>query len=489
MLSWYRINWARLQERLDKVTPSIKSLTLIGFSLVVFPLTIALLSSANKVSELSNQSTQAILNVAEIVENNKELSSTFNKTQRFASQYVVLREEDILNSFLTNKIILITLIEQQFNSFENQKAIASSLIDRLNKIEALITKLDEQNINLEMIQHQYKLGAKSIQQLSFNNNERISTTAERLTFSANEVKSTILDSLIIIPLTILIAVIFISLIMRPLKVLLGKISRLEQGNFQERITFTGADEFKEIATALEMMRTRLHALELQKSSFIRHISHELKTPLAAIREGTELLHDNSVGQLNDDQQEITDILKSSVDRLQNLIEDLLDFNIVLDSTSLQDKETTNILKLINQSIKLRALDLKAKQINVNKDIQPIALKTNRKQLSVIIDNLLSNAIKYSPCSSEIKITAQLVDNKLQLAISDQGPGITTETQEKVFDAFYQGPPPEESSIKSSGLGLTIVKELLMRLNGEIMLTNNKQNSTGLQVTLFFQHNE
>ena len=68
---------------------------------------------------------------------------------------------------------------------------------------------------------------------------------------------------------------------------------------------------KEINEALNSMGNRLHALELQKSSFIRHISHELKTPLAAIREGTELLYDNSVGSLNNDQQEITKIIRNS----------------------------------------------------------------------------------------------------------------------------------------------------------------------------------
>ncbi len=156
-----------------------------------------------------------------------------------------------------------------------------------------------------------------------------------------------LKSLLIIPLTVFIAIFFIIRITKPLKKLIKQIQTLEKGNFEHPINFKSSPEINEIIDALEVMRTRLHALELQKSSFIRHISHELKTPLAAIREGTELLYDNAVGPLNKDQEEIVDITREGVSRLQKHIEELLDFNIVLDSTSLQDSEKLIVPTLIN----------------------------------------------------------------------------------------------------------------------------------------------
>ncbi|HBY86358.1 MAG TPA: two-component sensor histidine kinase, partial [Colwellia sp.] len=159
-----------------------------------------------------------------------------------------------------------------------------------------------------------------------------------------------------------------------------------------------------IADALENMRQRLHALELQKSSFIRHISHELKTPLAAIREGTELIYDNSVGPLNDDQQEICDIIRVSVNRLQRLIEDLLDFNIVLDSTSLHGLEKISLSELISDACNVRKLDIKSKNLTMKCNNSPYFIYSNSKQLSVILDNILSNAIKYSPVDGDITIT-------------------------------------------------------------------------------------
>ena len=115
----------------------------------------------------------------------------------------------------------------------------------------------------------------------------------------------------------------------------------------------------------------------------------------------------------------------------------------------------------------------------------IALFSNRKQVAVIIDNILSNAIKYSPDEGVINISSALVDGHLQLFISDQGMGIAKENKDKIFDAFYQGPPPEKNLIKGSGLGLTIVKELILRLNGDIefLAAKNDQQGTKIKITL------
>jgi two-component system sensor histidine kinase GlrK len=102
-----------------------------------------------------------------------------------------------------------------------------------------------------------------------------------------------------------------------------------------------------------------------------------------------LLYDHSVGELNAEQQEISNIIRSSVTRLQRLIEDLLDFNIVLDSTSLQDAETVELSLLVAQVLQQRSLDIKQKNLTVVYKSAAIKIKANRKQLSVILDNLLS----------------------------------------------------------------------------------------------------
>lgn len=468
---------------------SIKSLTLIGFSLVVLPLTIALLYGANQVNKLSQQGSSAIINVADLVTTNRQLSIEVNKLQRFASQFVVLEEQDLFEQFIQQRKQLTNIITNDLVIYQDEELdqLSQRLLLEISQLTLKSTNSSNLNNKLEILQEDFKALSSISQMINFRSNELIRYHAQSMKNSADNLRTTMLNSLLSIPITIAIAAIFILLIIRPLRQLSAKIYRLEQGHFEQKITFSGSKEIKEIADALELMRARLHALELQKSSFIRHISHELKTPLAAIREGTELLYDNSVGKLNNDQQEITNILKMSVSRLQNLIEDLLDFNIVLDSTSLQDAEKSELTRIVEQSITLRKLDTQSKQLVISTNFQPLNIQTNVKQLSVILDNVLSNAIKYSPQSGKISIGTYSDNNEIFIIITDQGPGIDVSSYQKVFDAFYQGTPPTDSNIKSSGLGLTIVKELLMRLNGDIQLTSLSHPEHGLKVTLSFPY--
>jgi len=475
----------RINQIIGLETLSIKKLTLLGFSLVALPLVIALLYSAAQINNLSNQSEDAIFNAAEFTETSKQLSELLVKMERYASQSIVLKDQELTNNYFIEEEILLNIVNNNLVNHQDEvlKNISHQFLNEINIINKLLTPESSQTLFLTQLQDQFKLLAKTNQRINQRSNELIYSQAKEVKTSAKVLRQTMLNSLLIIPITALIAIFFIIIITKPLKKLIAEIQQLEQGNFEHPISLKSSPEVNEIVDALEVMRTRLHALELQKSSFIRHISHELKTPLAAIREGTELLYDNSVGSLNPAQQEISDIIRTSVTRLQRLIEDLLDFNIVLDSTSLQDSEKLNVTQLIEGVINERKLDLKRKEINLQTSFGDIALYSNAKQLAVILDNLLSNAIKYSPLNSSISITSSLKKETLEISLNDQGMGLNEEVINKIFDAFYQGPPPQENAIKGSGLGLTIVKELLMRINGSISVTSKTQKPSGTTFTL------
>lgn len=476
-----------LKQRFDTDGLSIKKLTLLGFTLVALPLVLALIYSGVQVEKISKQGTQAIFSVANLTTVNRELNESQLNLERFASQYLVLKDLELKTNYLTQEQHIIALIDAQLKNYHDEKlnALCDAFLTKLTMINRLISVDDKNERSLETLQTQFVALAGISQKINLRSNELINAQAEQIKATAEQVSRTMLISLLIIPITLVIAGLFIFLITTPLKLLIKKIQSLEQGDFDKEIVLKGSPEIREIADALEIMRMRLHALELQKSSFIRHISHELKTPLAAIREGTELLYDNSVGKLNDEQTEICHIIKNSVNRLQRLIEDLLDFNIVLDSTSLQDSEKIALQPLVAQVLADHKLDIKRKKLTINQSTENIYLYSNSKQLKVIIDNIISNAIKYSDDNGVIDIISSIENDLLQMAISDQGPGITANIKGKIFDAFYQGPAPENSQIKGSGLGLTIVKELLMRLNGEISIQSPSHQKVGTccQITL------
>ena len=472
---------------------SISQLTLIGFTLVALPLVAALLFSANKLNKLAQQSTQSIYYVGQLNQLSNQLNDALTNTERSASQYLVLKDSDLFKVYSEQQQKLAKLINQALVDQPDEKLmlLLNSLKTKDLQIKQGISHIindlptkeppHKERLSLKQLQLQFKQLITIKDQIKQRSNLIINRQAKDIAHFASQTSDNILDSLFSIPITLFIAVIFILLITRPLKQLINKINTLEKGNFQEKISLSGTAEVIAITEALEMMRQRLHSLEMQKSSFIRHISHELKTPLAAIREGTELIYDHSVGTLNDDQQEICNIIKTSVDRLQRLIEDLLDFNIVLDSTSLIKEENINVKNLIDQVIEQRKLEIKRKDLTIKLCGSIPSLYCNAKQLSVILDNLLSNAIKYAPFASSITIKQISKNNQLAISIIDKGPGIIPSQQAAVFDAFFQGVPPEDSQIKGSGLGLTIVKELVMRLHGEIDL-KSKSDSLAAQGT-------
>lgn len=466
---------------------SIKKLTLLGFTLVALPLVVGLIYSVMQVNQMSSQASKAIFSVANLAQTNRELNENQLKLERLASQYLILKDASFKQHYLAKEQETLSLVDEKLVTYNDQ-----SLTDYGHEFTLIISKIHHyissgavEGKTLAIIEQHFIALAKITQHINRRSNALINQQSSKIETAASQVSRTMLIGLVMIAVTLMIAGCFVFLITSPLKLLTEKIRSIAQGDFDKQFIAKGPPEVRAIAEALEIMRLRLHALELQKSSFIRHISHELKTPLAAIREGTELLYDNSVGKLSDDQQEICHIIKTSVNRLQHLIEDLLDFNIVLDSTSLQDSERIALKPLVASVLHDHKLDIQRKQLVIRINIDNLIIQSNVKQLTVILDNLLSNAIKYSKEKGLIVIACELSGSQCVMAIEDHGIGIAEEIKDKIFDAFYQGAAPENSQIKGSGLGLTIVKELLMRLNGEITILPQgaKKNGTKIQITL------
>ncbi|WP_440875195.1 sensor histidine kinase [Thalassotalea sp. PLHSN55] len=466
-------------------TLSLKKLTFLGFSLVSLPLVFALIYSALQVNKLSSQGVQAIFSVTELTRVNQELNERRANLERFSSQYLVLQDLELKSNYLIEQQNIYQLLQQKLSQYHDASLmqLSQQLTGVIAELDLLINDEPFSEQSLPTLQHHFLDITGIVKAINARSAVIIDQQALTISATAEQVSATMLNSLLIIPVTLLIAGLFIYLISSPLKLLIEKIQLLEKGNFEQAVVIDSAPEIGEIADALEMMRLRLQALELQKSSFIRHISHELKTPLAAIREGTELLYDNSVGGLNDEQQEICQIIKTSVQRLQSHIEELLDFNIVLDSTSLQDSETIILAPLLTGVLADHQFEIKRKHLTILQNNQDVSIQSNEKQLQVILDNVLSNAIKYSDEGGNISVDSYLENDQLVLAISDQGPGIDAAIQGKVFEAFFQGPAPTSSQIKGSGLGLTIVKELVMRLNGEINLRSANSDGSGTLIEI------
>src|SRR5699024_5744876 len=164
---------------------------------------------------------------------------------------------------------------------------------------------------------------------------------------------------------------------------------------------------------------------------------ELKTPLASIREGAELLHDGTTGELQPAQAEVAEIIRQNSVDLMLLIENLLDFSARHRQQTQLEYTRCDLRALAANVVRRQKLPIDRKKLNVVLPASSVELTVDGDRILLVIDNLLSNAIKFSPEQGTIRIRATRNDREATLAVSDEGPGIPLAERELIFEAFYR----------------------------------------------------
>ncbi|MCY7389189.1 MAG: HAMP domain-containing histidine kinase [Burkholderiales bacterium] len=275
-----------------------------------------------------------------------------------------------------------------------------------------------------------------------------------------------------IPSALLLIAGFSYLLARPIRDLDEAIHRLGEGKLAKRIRVSGPHDIEMLGEQLDWLRQRLISLEDQKTRFFQHISHELKTPLTALREGSDLLVDEVVGKLNDEQREVAGILKHNSLTLEKLIQDLLTYSQTQSSDRLGkrtglDIQPLQLRELIDHVINAQRLAISAKTITVKRECERVSFKGDGEKLHVVIDNLLSNAIKYSPMGSTIVLRLGKHNDQTVIDVIDNGPGIAIEDRERIFDPFYRSKNVATAEVKGTGLGLAIVRDYVEMHQGTV----------------------
>jgi two-component system sensor histidine kinase GlrK len=217
---------------------------------------------------------------------------------------------------------------------------------------------------------------------------------------------------------------------------------------------------------------RLIELAQERNRFLRHMSHELKTPLANIREGTELLMDGAVGELQSAQREVTGILRDNGLRLQRMIENLLSYSAWQTSSLGLEISEFRLRPLVKQIIENQQLALLSQRVRLDVNVEDLIVAADRGKVRLMLENLLSNAIKYTPRAGTIHIRARSSEDSLLLEVGDSGPGISPEERRHVFEAFYTGKAPA-GHIKGTGIGLSVVMEFVSAHGGQIEIVDGE----------------
>ncbi|HHT9110424.1 MAG TPA: ATP-binding protein, partial [Candidatus Brocadiaceae bacterium] len=428
---------------------------------------------------------------------------------------------------ITNDDAFLDLFEKKKKDFcERLKSIEDSLTNReknvfINKIKELHNKyltmvskdillVDTDEIIPPDPRHEEEK-KRTLDQLTESINKLILTVQTDLIkkielFQKIGYKSTKMSGIIILCAIIFgaaFAYFFTRSVCSPIKVLTDATDRIAQGDLDYRIDVTSHDEIGALGIAFNQMCNKLKEIDRMKSEFVSNISHNLKTPLTAIREASDLLLEKIAGPLSEPQIKLLNIMKEESFQLTMMINDLLDISRVEAGLMRYNFQYSDIHEVIRKSTEEIRFLAEIKNINIrclNGSPSLSQILLDRDKIAQVMDNLLSNAIKFTPAGGSIAIQVNEVEsydiphifkeqNRLnnirsfvKISISDTGIGIPVEYHKKIFDKFQQVNNKGKGGIKGTGLGLSIAKHIILDHGGDIWVENNTH---GLGSTFYF----
>jgi two-component system sensor histidine kinase GlrK len=455
---------------------SLTGLMLLGLALIAGPLLVAVVDASIQLRSLSKASQDLVIEGVKTARLSQSLFADINSLERTVRLYQVLGDVKLLEAYRnTDKSLADTREElarlldaeptrrglEDFSAMHNEiaRAVVSTppgsatfatilaRIDRLNDLANAIANSGNRQIDarLEALRQQ------------------TASTQRRLFW----------QSALLAPLT-LIAILALTLsIGRPLRAIDRAISELGRGTFSRAIEVSGPRDLERLGAQLEWLRLRLLDLAQERNRFLRHMSHELKTPLANIREGAELLMDGAVGPLDNAQREVVAILRDNGIKLHRLIENLLSFSAWQKESVGLDLSEFRIRPLVKQVLESQQLTVVSQRVRLEVKVDDLVLRADRGKVRLIIENLLSNAIKYSPKGGTVYLLAAKQDTHLMIDVADVGAGIPQEERARVFEAFYTGRPPAGVQVKGTGIGLSVVLEFVNAHGGTIEIIDGE----------------
>jgi len=454
---------------------SLNGLILVGFGLVALPLLIAIIWALVNLDRVAAQSEQLVTTGVSAADNNRRLEEQLISLERVARQYLVLRNPDSLQIMTQDLDSLAALLDTMRPLVDEADATAlaadigagaRSIVNALGASGATDEQLSAAAARFTPLR---KRATELTATLSAHVDSKLSalqqTARDAQKFSAWQVA-------LLVPGTVVLILIVTFLVARPIRQIDHAIGQLGQSGFSKPIRIKGPTDLERLGRQLDWLRQRLLELAQEKNKFLRHMSHELKTPLANIREGTELLLDGSVGDLDEPQREVTDILRMNGLKLQQLIENLLSFAAWQTKSEVLTLSDFSLRQQILSIVKAQRLALKAAGIQLKLDVEDVIVNADQDKIRTVLDNLLSNAIKFTPRAGTITIRASRTPSSFIIEVGDTGPGVPEEERPHIFEAFFQGRREQGGQVGGTGIGLSVVKECIQAHNGSVELVDS-----------------
>ncbi len=296
-------------------------------------------------------------------------------------------------------------------------------------------------------------------------------------------------------LSTLVSLLIVRSISVPLRQLTEGTRAIAAGKFYFRLDTSGKDEFAQVARDFNTMTHRLGELDVMKKAFVSHVSHELKAPLASMRETTQLLIEEIPGPLNDKQRRLLELNLQSSRRLSSIIGNLLDMSKMEAGIMEYDLKRQPLAPLIRTAVAEYAPQAAEKQIPIQQEFpqDEIIVECDTDRIIQVVGNILGNAIKFSPKHGTIVVRLCQVSGIpsgvpprwrevvadhsprigfAQIAVADSGPGIPDPHKETVFERFHQATPGRKVAGQGVGLGLAISQTVMQAHRGAVWVEDN-----------------
>lgn len=479
------IRWQRSMVMTHRVSRrwrprSLLQLVLLAFLMVMLPLGVLMFQAGQALAELSRLADISARQAVEETRRARALSSLALEMERGARQYAVVEQDGLLEIY-----------EERVQEFRRLLAQQRALLPDDPDVRAVGRQLEAlarlPDLPIEAFRERlvdFLPFAQHTEAMRQATNRHIDARIDAIRERAETVQARLwLQTGALVSASLVLMLLFTWLIIRPVRQLERRILGIGDGSVTKVVRpIQGPAELVKLDERLDWLASRLEELEAQKQQFLRHMSHELKTPLASVREGSSLLADGVAGELSPHQREILDLIDASGGELQRLIEQLLDYNLLQHNQPMV-LEWLDIATLIKGVLAKHRLALQNKGMRVDCFDGPLRWQVDRTATMRILDNLISNAIAYGEDAGKLEIRARRHPDRLVIEVANSGDPIAEEDRPRLFEAFYQGRVRRKGPLKGSGIGLSVAADCARLQNGNLELVDDPHFSVCFRLTL------
>jgi len=236
------------------------------------------------------------------------------------------------------------------------------------------------------------------------------------------------------------------------------------------------------ATVMLQDVTRLRRFEELKNDLVATVAHEFRTPLTSLRMAVHLCTEQVAGPLTEKQAELLQAAREDCDRLQAMVDDLLDLSRIESGRVELFPLPTAVSSLIESAVEKHKADADAAGLKLSADfpLPEIRVLADHERIGHVFSNLIGNALRYTPKDGSIKLGAQSSNGAMRFTVTDTGKGIPREYQERIFEKFFRVP---DEGPKGSGLGLYIAREIVRSHGGDIGVESEPGKGSAFWFTL------